>query len=330
MRSTVIEEAKFTNIANAARINFMLNCVVEMYAVDQVSAYQHAFVYIRQLAIHLKHALSDRSKDAYQNVYNWQFINSLKVWCKLLSAYWHMESLRHLLYPLVQLIFGVIELVPTPRYYPLRFHCCELLNELAQKTNTFINVAPYLLEVLDGPLFGKPGKRSTIKPINFKYALRVGPKALDTAIYGNEVFDHTTRLLLQCFAIHSHSLAFPEFVLPSVVFLKKFVRKSRNVTQNKQIANLLEKVEENTSHTNKMRYGITFGPNDLSQLHSFHGTLPDTPTPLMQYHLLRLKSGTHSPRPTKQRKVRDEEVELEGEEENDGDGVADLVLSDSD
>ena len=63
------------------------------------SPYQHAFVYVRQLAIHLRNALAaTNKKDAFKAIYNWQFINSLRVWTKVVAAYPEESGLRPLVY----------------------------------------------------------------------------------------------------------------------------------------------------------------------------------------------------------------------------------------
>ena len=43
----------------------MRNCVTELYSMDTVTAYQHAFVYIRQLAIHIRNAMTSMTETEY-------------------------------------------------------------------------------------------------------------------------------------------------------------------------------------------------------------------------------------------------------------------------
>ena len=46
----------------------MRNCVTELYSMDTVTAYQHAFVYIRQLAIHIRNAMTSMTETEYSNL----------------------------------------------------------------------------------------------------------------------------------------------------------------------------------------------------------------------------------------------------------------------
>ena len=63
LKSTYLAYAKASKFANASTVSsllpqltFMGNCVVELYTLDYASAYQHVFVYVRQLALHLRSA----------------------------------------------------------------------------------------------------------------------------------------------------------------------------------------------------------------------------------------------------------------------------------
>jgi nucleolar complex protein 2 len=57
-----VREAKFFNPSTTQKIEFMAECVVELYLLDPILAYQHAFVYIRQLAIHLRNFIQTQTK----------------------------------------------------------------------------------------------------------------------------------------------------------------------------------------------------------------------------------------------------------------------------
>lgn len=53
---------QFINAAKLQHIQFLRNCVVELLGVDLPSAYQHAFVFIRQLVMILRDAITMKTK----------------------------------------------------------------------------------------------------------------------------------------------------------------------------------------------------------------------------------------------------------------------------
>lgn len=142
-----VKNSKFVSLNGLAAINFMRRSLVEMFALDSNVSYQHVFLYIRQLAIHLRNAITLNKKENVQAVYNWQFVNSLSLWGNLLTVTYNKAHMQQLVYPFVQICLGTIKLIPTAQYYPLRFHIIQILMDLGRDTGVFIPVLPFLLEV---------------------------------------------------------------------------------------------------------------------------------------------------------------------------------------
>lgn len=157
------QRAKFANAASVTSalptLTFMGNCLVELYSLDYQSSYQHAFIYIRQLALHLRSAMQKKTKEAMAAVYCWQYLHCLKLWVAVLAeacqaddsgAGGSDDQLMHsLVFPLTQVIMGTIALIPSARYLPLRLHCVRLLQQLAAASEKFIPTTSILLGSLD-------------------------------------------------------------------------------------------------------------------------------------------------------------------------------------
>jgi nucleolar complex protein 2 len=76
----LIRACKSTSAHTLPSINLMKNSASELYTMDPAMAYQHAFGYIRQLAILLRNGLKVKSKVSARTImyceaaYNWLFL----------------------------------------------------------------------------------------------------------------------------------------------------------------------------------------------------------------------------------------------------------------
>ncbi|KAH7439635.1 hypothetical protein KP509_04G069800 [Ceratopteris richardii] len=261
--------SKFVTASSLPRIRFMANCVVELYGVDFAASYQQAFVFIRQLAIILRNALTMKTKEAFKQVYSWQYVNCLEVWVRVLSTYADRKDLQPLGYPLTQILTGVAQLVPTARYFPLRIHCVQLLNLLAAAMGIYIPVASLLLDMLEFKELNKPPTGGVGKAIDFGCTLKVSKPTLKTRAFQDEcvttVVDQISEHLVQW----SYSVAFPELVQVPLLGLRRFVKATKVGRFQTQVKQLLNQIEENISYVGRKRDNISFCPKDSQMVTSF-------------------------------------------------------------
>ncbi|RUP44648.1 Noc2p family-domain-containing protein [Jimgerdemannia flammicorona] len=313
---TFVRHARNTNAHTLPQIRLMRNLAVELVGVDLAQGYQAGFVYVRQLAIHLRNSMNVKSKfqtdqprltlelpqESYKAVYNWQFVHCLDFWTNVLAVYCDPSHnlgagespMQPLVYPLVQVALGVVRLIPTAQYFPLRFAVVRSLTALVRRTGVFIPLAPFLFEVLESTEVRRKAKPSTLKPLDWELHLRAPKQYLHGRVYqvggvgiwgeADDAVDGIAEELYDClleyYVCFTTSVAFPELVIPAIVQLKRHVKRSKHIKSNKQLQQLIEKLEQNSRFIEQHRSQVEFSPADQARVQAFLRDTTSEQTPL--------------------------------------------------
>ena len=276
-----VKNCKFTSPNTLPSISFMKRSLVEMFGLDHNLAYYQAFVYIRQLAIHLRNAITTNKKDSVLAVYNWQFIHSLELWGSLVGHCSSSETIRPLIYPLVQVIMGTARLIPTAKYYPLRFHCATILREISSTTGTFIPVLPLYLEVLNTFNFKKKAKKVSMKPLDFSCILKLSKSQMLENGFKDATIEEVYGGMLSYMADNSNKISFPELVTPLLFQLKDFLKTCKVQNYSKKIKSLVEKTAANQKMIETRRKHVSFGVGESQKIQVWEAQVGNDGTPLL-------------------------------------------------
>ncbi|CCC68255.1 hypothetical protein NCAS_0B01710 [Naumovozyma castellii] len=346
--STFIKSCRKTNVRNMPLINFQKNSAAELFGIDQVLGYQVGFEYIRQLAIHLRNTMNATTKktgktnpaEAYKIVYNWQFCHSLDFWSRVLSfscnpekEQGHESPLRQLIYPLVQVTLGVTRLIPTPQFFPLRFYLIRSLIRLSQNTSVFIPIFPLLSEILTSTAFTKTTskKRENLEAFDFDHNIKCTQAYLGTRVYQEGLSEQFVDLLSEYFALYCKSVAFPELVTPVIISLRRYVKTSKNVKFNKQLTNIVEKLNQNNTYIQEKRSDVEFSPSNNAEVNRFLNDVAWEKTPLGAYVVIQREIKEEKAKMLRE-SLEEEDREKEEQaarEAEESDNMEDVDMSDS-
>lgn len=337
----LVQGSRLTNANTVRGINLMKNSAAELWGLDQSLGYTTAFTSIRQLAIHLRNSIVNNKNDSFRTVYNWQYVHSLDFWSCVLSEHCSPlkeaeagkeSQLKPLIYPLVQVTLGAMRLIPTALYFPLRFQLLRSLLRLSRATDTYIPLASALLEVLSSAEMKKPPKASTLKALDFATAYKAPKSYLRTRVYQDGVGEQVVELLGEFFVLWSRSIAFPEFALPTIISLKRWLKESRKPgkgNKNGKLASslglLVQKLEANARFVEEKRAKVDFAPKDRAQVDAFLKDLEWERTPLGAFVVSqrtlraeRLKVMEEARKADERKRKEEEREALEDGESDDG------------
>ena len=167
----------------------------------------------------------------------------MKLWVLALTTA-SASDLAMLVYPLVQLISGVIRLSNHMKYFPFHLKSFELLCMINQKTGQFVPAIQYIMvpfESVNQNFFNvKP------KPLEDKVlpdslvSLKISKKHLETSEMKDRILREAIAALTQYLATNADSIAFPEMCVSISVILRKFKQQCSNSTYRKLVQTFLE------------------------------------------------------------------------------------------
>ncbi|KAI0297010.1 Noc2-domain-containing protein [Multifurca ochricompacta] len=289
---TLVKSSKSTSAHSLPSITFMKNSASEIFCLNHRVAYQHAFGYIRQLAIHLRNSMKLKTRESYKQVYNWQYVHAIDFWSLVLARACEVQSnakdddLRPLIYPLVQVATGAIKLLSHPRSHPFHLHVVGSLIHLTRHTHTYIPLAPHLLPILTTALTSTKSKTSTLRPLDFETALRVPQQYLHTHVYAESLGHEATFLTVEWLSVRAvhGNIAFPELVVPIVASLRRALKAAHgNPKVSSSTKALVERVEESARWVSQRRARVTFAPEKTAAVDLWEADLQLDDAPLIKY-----------------------------------------------
>lgn len=193
---------------------FLAQCVVELYSLDTAAAYEHAFVYLRELAVQMRQGIASKTSAAVSEVTSWSFLNRFSLWGRAICAMPSKSAgLGDLVYPYVQMAMALLQFVKGARLSPLRLHIIRACLRVTQHAAVYVPLAPPLLEMFRFPEVAK-SSNVTGTAVNMECSIKISATALRTRAACDSIVTAALAMLHKFCCLHATSVAFPELVLP--------------------------------------------------------------------------------------------------------------------
>lgn len=245
---TYTRTAKQFNENSYQRIIFMSQCIVELYQLDLTIAYQQGFLYIRQLALYLRTAILKKTSEALRQIATWQFLNCIRLWTRVVCLLSSNEEvgLQQLIFPLTQVILGVISNVSSLYYLPLRFHLITCLHQISAYCKVYIPISMKLIEILESHELQSKPIPSTDLPPNLSYLIKLPSESLSKNIVRDVIINQVFTLLRHNAEIYRYHVSFPEYIFIIHKKIKVFIKQCK-VSKWRDIARTILSILEQYS-----------------------------------------------------------------------------------
>jgi nucleolar complex protein 2 len=290
MYTTFAKNCKSYSETVEPSIMFMIQCISELFQTDVALAYQQGFVFIRQMALHLRGAYVKKTPDALKQIQNWQFLNCLRVWTRVVCSMPETNALGPLVFPLSQLMLGLLALSTSASFIPLRFHLISLLQLVAAHAQVFIPLAPRIREVLDmHDLVSKPTPSTELAP-KLQYLIKFPAGAASKPAVRDAIVQEVVSFLRQDAEIYRYHVGAPEYLYLSIRKLRAYCKQCKISKWRDLLKILISQLDEISLNAKKTRIRLSKSPMEITDFEP----LKSITEPVSSKRLIRLMSSKSS------------------------------------
>ncbi|KAF0889226.1 hypothetical protein E2562_022478 [Oryza meyeriana var. granulata] len=266
--NTYLASSKLVNDRNVKHIDFLTDCLVELYSLDVQKSCERATTSVGQLNAILRQASKTKEKEDLRKVDNWQYINCVNLWVRFLCCNYKDYNMHPLLSSVVQVIRGVAYLFPGTRYLPLRLRLVQMLNELSVCSQMFFPIPSLFFDCLEFRDTSQKEQGQKTK-VNFSSLLKVPKNLLKSRDFHEECILSAIDVLSAHFAQWCCHVSFPEVATIPLILLKRLHEQTTIESLRRPIKRLIDQVDENKNFVERKREGVSFSPNDTTSVESF-------------------------------------------------------------
>ncbi|RLM98251.1 hypothetical protein C2845_PM06G34810 [Panicum miliaceum] len=263
-----LASTKLVNDRNTKHIDFLMNCLVELYSLDVQKSCERAVTSVGQLNAILRQASKTKEKEDLRKIDNWQYINCVNLWVRFLCCNYKDYNLNPLFSQVLQVIRGVAHLFPGTRYLPLRLKLVQMLNELSTCSQMFFPIPSLLFDCLEFREVSQKEQTQKTK-VNFSSLLKVPKNLLKSRDFQEECVLSAIQVLSAHFAQWSYHVSFPEVATIPLILLKRLHEQTTIESLHRPVKRLIDQVTENKDFIERKREVVSFSPNDKASVDSF-------------------------------------------------------------
>ncbi|KAL6643719.1 hypothetical protein ACP70R_018485 [Stipagrostis hirtigluma subsp. patula] len=266
--NTYLASTKLVNDRNTKHIDFLMDCLVELYSLDLQKSCERAVTSVGKLNAILIQASKTKEKEDLRKIDNWQYINCVNLWVRFLCCNYKDYNLHPLFSQVLQVIRGVAHLFPGTRYLPLRLRLVQMVNELSSCSQMFFPIPSLLFDCLEFREVTQKDQTQKTK-VNFSSLLKVPKNLLKSRYFQEECILKAIQVLSAHFAQWSYHVSFPEVATIPLILLKRLHEQTTLESLHRPIKRLIDQVNDNKDFIQRKRDEVSFSPNDKASVDSF-------------------------------------------------------------